>query len=423
MKPQATSRLAARTRALFGAWVLVLLASVSTANADGSLLIVGGALKEDNAQVHRALIDAMLPHGKMVIIPVASGRPAKSAAEFAGSLQRYGLAKDRIAIFPLAVRDDSTTDGVDESRWEGNAWNENAVAAIIDAAGFWFTGGDQLRITQTMLGKDGEESPLLVLVRKRLAEGAVVGGTSAGAAIMSKDMIAGGISFTALLEPLAGSYSDTEDQDSGRLYLAKGLGFLDNGVVDQHFDRKARLGRLVRALAETGQTRGFGIDENTALLVRPDSNSAKVLGRGSVVLLNAREARFDFDSKTMASGLKLSILAPGVRFRLGNFALLDGQGDATVGNEYFGYRPLQGGGMALANSRLDQALGFDLLDNDSTQRLDRYSIDDSGRIILYRFTQTDNSTGFWQNEGSADRYTVSNVRMDILELEADLPDH
>jgi cyanophycinase len=125
----------------------------------------------------------------------------------------------------------------------------------------------------------------------------------------------------------------------------------------------------------------------------------------------------------MASGLKLSILAPGVRFRLGNFALLDGQGDATVGNEYFGYRPLQGGGMALANSRLDQALGFDLLDNDSTQRLDRYSIDDSGRIILYRFTQTDNSTGFWQNEGSADRYTVSNVRMDILELEADLPDH
>ena len=204
---------------------------------------------------------------------------------------------------------------------------------------------------------------------------------------------------------------------------ANRLGFLDQGVVDQHFDRKARLGRLVRALAETGQTRGFGIDENTALLVRPDLNSAKVLGRGSVVVLDAREARFDFDSKAMASGLKLSILAPGVRFRLGDFVLLDEQGDATVGNEYFGYQPLQGGGMALANSRLDQALGFDLLDNDSTQRLDRYSIDNSGRIILYRFTQTGDSAGYWQNEGSADRYTVSNVRMDILELKADLPDH
>lgn len=421
--PVATNRLSGSARALFGAWVLILFASASPAWAGGSLLIVGGALKEDNAQVHRALIDTMLPQGKMVIVPAASGRPAKSAAEFAHSLQKYGLAKDRITVFPLAVRDDSSTGDVDESRWKDNAWNDDSVAAISDAAGFWFTGGDQLRITKTMLGQDGEESPLLILVRKRLAEGAVVGGTSAGAAIMSKTMIAGGVSFTSLLEPLADGYSDTEDQDSGRLYLAKGLGFLAEGVVDQHFDRKARLGRLVRALAETGQSRGFGIDENTALLVQPGSGKAEVLGRGSVVLLDAQKAQFDFDSGKMASGLKLSIIAPGVRFRLGNFLLLDGQGDATVGNEYFGYEPLQGGGMALANSRLDQALGFDLLDNDSTKRLDRYSIDSKGRIIVYRFTQTGDSAGFWQSEGSADRYSVSNVRMDMLELKADLPDH
>ena len=66
---------------------------------------------------------------------------------------------------------------------------------------------------------------------------------------MSRDMIAGGVSFTALLEPLASAYSDSEDQDSGRLFLSRGLGFLPDGLVDQHFDRKARLGRLVRALA------------------------------------------------------------------------------------------------------------------------------------------------------------------------------
>ncbi len=423
MVAPAADRLLARTRALLWAWVLVLCAPALPAWADGSLLIVGGALKEDNAAVHRALIGAMPPKGKMVIVPVASGRPAKSAADFAASLQKYGLSEDRLAVYPLAVRDDGSTDDVDESRWERNAWNTESVAAVSDAAGFWFTGGDQVRITSTLLGDEGEESPLLTLVRKRLAEGAVVGGTSAGAAIMSRHMIAGGISFTALLEPLTGAYSDSEDQDSGRLYLTEGLGFLENGVVDQHFDRKARLGRLVRALAATGQARGFGIDENTALLVQPGFDTATVLGGGSVVLLDAKNARFSFDSGTLASGLRLGVIAPGVRFRLSDFSLLDGQGDATVGNEYFGYEPLQGGGMALANSRLNQALGFDLLDNDSVKQLDRYSIDDEGRIIVYRFRQTADSAGYWSSEGSADRYTVVNVGLDILKLKTKLPAH
>ena len=66
--------------------------------------------------------------------------------------------------------------------------------------------------------------PLLALIRRRLADGAVVGGTSAGAAVMSGVMIAGGDSFTALLEPPAGSYTDIAQQEGGALALAGGLG-------------------------------------------------------------------------------------------------------------------------------------------------------------------------------------------------------
>lgn len=416
------SRLLKNTRATLLARVLVLAIAAPQAWADGSLLIVGGALAEDNASVHRVLIDAMLPEGKMVIIPAASGRPAKSAADFVRSLEKYGLPRDRIAVYPLATRDDDATADVDESSWRKNAWHAESVSAVANAAGFWFTGGDQMRITQTLLDDEGQESPLLALIRQRLAHGAVVGGSSAGAAIMSRDMIAGGTSFTALMEPLADGYSDSEAQDSGRLYLSRGLGFLAKSVVDQHFDRKARLGRLVRALAATEQSRGFGIDENTALYVQPGDHRARVLGTGSVTILDASNAKFDFAGATSASGLEISVIPAGVTFSLGDFSILEGQGDATVGKEYFGYAPEAGGGMAFANPRLDQALGFDLLDNDA-RRLDRYSIDNRGRVLIYRFSQTNESKGFWRSAGSADRYTISKVRFDIIALKTELPPH
>ena len=74
-------------------------------------------------------------------------------------------------------------------------------------------------------------------------------------------------------------------------------------------------------------------------------------------------ARFAFGGKALATGLQLGMGTPGVTFRLSDFSVVDGAGDATIGKEYFGYEPVDGGGMAFANARLDQALGFDLLDN------------------------------------------------------------
>jgi len=410
-------------RVLAGAWALATTMLAPAAQAGGTLLIVGGALSRDNAAVHDALVEALLPEGPLVIVPAASGRPARSAADFTESLAQHGLSRERIRVFPLAVRDDAGTPDVDESAWKDNAWSAEQVDRVRDAAGFWFTGGDQVRITQTLRNAAGEESPLLALIRERLAAGAVVAGSSAGAAIMSRDMIAGGVSFSALLEPLSATYSDTEDQDSGRLYLSQGLGFLPDGLVDQHFDRKARLGRLVRAMAATGQARGYGIDEDTALLLRLGSDRGRVLGRGNVTLIDASNARFGFATPVLASGLEIGVIAPGVAFRLSDFEPVSGQGDATVGREYFGYEPLQGGGMALANARLDEMLGNDLLDNGATRVLNRYSIDATGRILVYRFTQTGRSAGYWLSSGSSDRYTAVRVRFDILRLSAELPPH
>lgn len=403
------------TRALIGAWVFLLSLLFSPATlADGTLVIVGGALKKDNADVYRAFIDAAPPVGPLVIIPAASGQPSRSANGFADDLVNHGFDRTRISIFPLAMKDDTKSENVDESLWLKNAWSKEHLDKIANAAGFWFTGGDQTRITAMLVGENEEESPLLTLLRKRLADGAVIGGSSAGAAIMSREMIAGGDSFRALLEPLAGEYSSTEEQDSGRLHMSQGLGFMPAGIVDQHFDRKARLGRLVRAMAATGQARAYGVDENTALVINLESDEARVLGSGSVTLINATNAQFGFGKTQLVSGLELSVIAAGASFRLVDFEVVSGQGDATIGNEYYGYAPIQGGGMAFANSRLDQALGYDLLDNENSTRLKRFSVDHEGRILVYIFTQTPGSKGYWRREGSGEHYTLSKVRFDIL---------
>ena len=79
--------------------------------------------------------------------------------------------------------------------------------------------------------------------------------------------------------------------------------------------------------------------------------------------------------------------------------------------------------LAYLLASLDQSLGHDLLDNDASRVLKRYSIDEAGRVLVYRFTQTDRSAGYWRNEGARDQYTATRVRFDILSLRATLPPH
>ncbi len=299
----------------------ILLAALSAfapspTRAGGTLVIVGGALEPDNRAVFEAFIGALPRQGPVVIVPAASASPASSARYFSDQLERYGLDPDRLLAFPLAVLDDETTPEVDERTWAGNAWDTKRVADLGEPAGFWFTGGDQIRIMEAMTRGHSEPSPLLKLIRERLAAGAVVGGTSAGAAMMSHHMIAGGSSPTAVLAPVVRNYHSTDEVEEGRLLLSTGAGFLPAGLVDQHFVSRPRLGRLIRALAETGECFGYGIGEDTAMVVDLDDKWATVLGRGVVVLVDISGASLDFDSNMPARGVAITYASAKARFPL-----------------------------------------------------------------------------------------------------------
>lgn len=297
-----------------GQLVMVLTIVAGSARADGTLVIVGGGLQPENRAVFEAFVGAMPHRGKVVIIPAASASPASSAHSFSADLQRYGVGQERVAVFPLAVRDDESTPDVDESNWRDNAWDTGLVAALGEPAGFWFTGGDQIRIVEAMTRNQSEASPLLELIRERLAAGAMVGGTSAGAAIMGRHMIAGGNSPTALLEPVIHNYTSSDEVEEGRLLLTAGAAFLPQGLIDQHFISRPRLGRLVRALDETGECFGYGIGEDTAMVVDLDTWQATVLGSGVVTLVDISNAETDFDSNMPAHGVTIAYASAGARF-------------------------------------------------------------------------------------------------------------
>jgi cyanophycinase len=206
--------------------------------------------------------------------------------------------------------------------------------------------------------------------------------------------------------------ADTEAEDSGRLFVTAGLGFLPVGLVDQHFDRRARLGRLVRALHETGQRIGLGVDENTALWIDLQRGMASVLGSGSVTLLDAQGARFDFAGTTLVRDVGLGLAVQGASFALETLELAGELGQPTVGNEYYHHAPVAGGGIAFPNARFGELLGHDLMDN-RHRSLSRLSLDDEGNVLVFTFRQTDRSRGYWIREATGDQYNLREVQLDI----------
>lgn len=392
--------------------LLVAACATPTLQAQpGTLVIVGGGLEPDNEEVFKAFLDARPADARAIaIVPAASGAPSQSANDFRKALINFGADPEDIRIVELAMLDDPQTAEIDETEWTGGAKDAAEIAKIAEAGAIWFTGGDQSRLTQLLIEDDGRETPMLAAIRERLNVGAVVGGTSAGAAIMSDPMITQGDTLAALLPDAPGE----------AVRFDRGLGFLNNVLVDQHFGERARLGRLAALLTHERQPHriGIGIDENTAIKVTAGDTEALVLGTGYVTLLDARGAARGSGTRFAVRDMSLSLASSGDRI-----SLADGRIEpapfkkATIGNEYFGRATVSGGGMALGATSLAEVAGEALLDNSAAREVERQSFS-GAHGVTYRFIQTDASQGWWGRppEGRA-AYALSAVRFDIEPLD------
>jgi len=173
-----------------------------------------------------------------------------------------------------------------------------AIDAVRKADLIWMPGGDQGRLME-VLRRQG----IVEAIQDRFRNGATVGGTSAGAAVMSVAMLT------------AESRLDRVTADTSK--MAQGLGLWPEVIVDQHFIRRCRFTRLLTAVLNHPDNVGIGIDESTAVVV--SGRSFEVIGQSDVLVIDARNTsklRSRDGEPEAATNVALHVLRAGMRFHL-----------------------------------------------------------------------------------------------------------
>lgn len=252
-----------------------------------TLFIIGGA--EDRVGKASLLRQFVKLSGgrraRLVLIPTASSFQQEVTAAYTEVFTRLGAPG--LDVVNPATRAD--------------AHDPVAVAAIDAASGIFMSGGSQLRLSQLLPG-----TPVGDALHRAHERGAVVGGTSAGASIMSDFMIS------------MGDEGVTPRQRASQ--ITAGLGLIRGVVVDQHFDQRARYGRLMSVIATSPHLLGIGIDEDTAIIVA-DRGEFTVLGSGAVFVVDCRSAVTDAPdaapgAPVLVSGATVHSLPAGSTFDL-----------------------------------------------------------------------------------------------------------
>ena len=262
---------------------------MESSEARGQLVIIGGAEdKEGDCAILREFVRrAGGLKARIAVMTVATELPREVGENYIRVFGKLGV--EDVRIVDTVAREDASA--------------SNALQAIERATGVFFTGGDQARITSIL--KDTE---VAAAIHRKYAEGIVVGGTSAGAAMMPDVMIIEG-----------------EGETNPRVETVKmgpGMGFLPGVVIDQHFAQRGRLGRLLSAVTQQPVVLGFGIDENTAVLV--NNNKLEVIGEGAVTVIDVSDITYTNldsilkDEDLALCNVKLHILPHGYQFDLGS---------------------------------------------------------------------------------------------------------
>jgi cyanophycinase len=238
---------------------------LSVGLAAGSLVIVGGGSPLPDTVRDRFLELAGSKNAHLVIIPTASDK-----ADFPELLKTpaYFRALNLASVTVLHTHSRKQAD------------DPAFVKPLTEATGVWFCGGTQSRLVDAYRGTLVERE-----LRNLLARGGVIAGTSAGAAVMSQVMILGG---------------------NPQAEVGDGFGFLQGVVVDQHFQNRHRLTRLLGVLAKYPQYAGLGIDEQTAIVVT--GHSLTVLGNGAVSVCLPQIAQQDASVQLLKTGAHADLL-------------------------------------------------------------------------------------------------------------------
>ncbi len=212
-----------------------------TNDIKGSLVIVGGGVLPESIRDRFLELAGGKKSAKLVVIPTASALADRTQnyksyaywrAQGVGSVRMLNTLDPKKANDPLFIK------------------------PLTEATAAWLGGGDQTRLAAAYHGTAVERE-----LRRLLDRGGVIGGTSAGASVMSTIMITGG---------------------NPQARIGTGFGLLPDVVIDQHFENRRRQNRLLGVLSQYPRCVGLGIDEQTAVVVH--GHTFTVVGNANVVV-------------------------------------------------------------------------------------------------------------------------------------------
>lgn len=271
----------------------------------GPVMPIGGAEDKDgdgDEDILKRFVElAGGESARVVVIPTASEMPDEMGRKYIDVFGTLGVGS--VEVLDIREREDA---------------NGTAALDMLDGAtGIFITGGAQARLVSLLAGTLSMER-----IRRRNAEGVVVGGTSAGASILASHMMLGGTG-------LAGNSSDAAARKH-MVDLAAGFGLLQDIIVDQHFSERGRMGRLLSVYAANPGLLSVGLDEDTAVVIDRDG-ILEVFGSGMVTIIDGRNAKSDYFEREVGEVLTVAdshlfVLGPGRRFDLNDRkVIMDGK--------------------------------------------------------------------------------------------------
>ena len=223
----------------------------------------------------------------IVVIPTASSIPNEVGANYLSAFKALGC--ENVVVLDIRSREDSE--------------QQSSIDLIKAADCIMFSGGDQSKIKNKIGGTTIHK---IMLERYQNEVGFVIAGTSAGAMAMTDEMIAGGNGAEAFLK--------------GAVTMYKGLGFVNELIIDTHFIRRGRFGRVTGAIAKFPKLLGIGLAEDTGLIIK--NGKCLVIGSGMVIIFDGsrishnKEKVLDEGTPMTIANLTVHILSNGDRFCL-----------------------------------------------------------------------------------------------------------
>lgn len=252
----------------------------------GTLFIAGGGMRHDY-MMETFIQLAGGVNASIILIPSASQNPLTCVTSYISQFNELDCTN---------INYIDSSDNVD---------SKNNLELISKADGLFFTGGDQNKLVNLLKG-----TKLLDKIIEVYRKGGVIGGTSAGASVMSRIMMT---SFLDKEEILSGIYPP----ESGSYALGEGFGFLDSVIIDQHFSQRRRHARLLDAVLQHKGHIGIGIDEATAIIVHPEGQ-VKVIGEGTVTFYS--DLPISSESLSLAGqNMSVLVLSSGDCFNLNEY--------------------------------------------------------------------------------------------------------